>query len=126
MSALRALVKNLVKESFYGKRKKKQLIFWQFFSFPIKVMSKLSLIRFLTSALRALVSISLILLLNQSENTTATRVSSSSDWWFWSCEVVNTLGLGIAWAGLKLNLFGCVTKRNSWWTCKRTHVFLWH
>ena len=27
MSALRALVKNLVKESFYGKRKKKQLIF---------------------------------------------------------------------------------------------------
>ena len=42
--------------------KKKQLMFWQFFSFPIKVISKLSLNRFLTSALRALVSISLILL----------------------------------------------------------------
>ena len=38
-SVLRALIKNLVKESFYGKRKKKQLIFRQFFSFPIKVMS---------------------------------------------------------------------------------------
>ena len=37
-----ALVKNLIKESFYGKRKKKQLIFWLFISFPIKVMSKLS------------------------------------------------------------------------------------
>ena len=61
-SALRALVNNLVKESFYGKRKKKkQLIFWQFFSFPIKVMSKLSLIGFLTSTLRALISISLSL-----------------------------------------------------------------
>ena len=42
-SALRVLVKNLVKESFYGKRKKKkQLIFGQLFSFPIKMMSKLS------------------------------------------------------------------------------------
>ena len=50
MSALRELVKNLVKERFYG-GKKKQLIFWQLFSFPIKVMSKLSLIGFLTSAL---------------------------------------------------------------------------
>ena len=35
------LVKNLTKESFYGKRKKKQLIFWQSFSFLIKVMSKI-------------------------------------------------------------------------------------
>ena len=40
-SVLRALIKNLVKESFYGKRKKK-LIFRQFFSFPIKVMSNFS------------------------------------------------------------------------------------
>ena len=30
-SVLRALVKNPIKESFYGKRKKKQLMFWQFF-----------------------------------------------------------------------------------------------
>ena len=58
-SVFRALVKNPVKENFYGKKKKKQLMFWQLFSFPIKVMSKLSLIRFLTSILRALVSISL-------------------------------------------------------------------
>ena len=50
-SALRALVKNSFKESFYGEKKKKQLMFWQLFSFPIKVMSKLSLIGFLTSAL---------------------------------------------------------------------------
>ena len=35
------LVNNPIKESFYEKRKKK-LMFWQFFSFPIKVMSKLS------------------------------------------------------------------------------------
>ena len=44
MSALRALVKNPVKESFYGKRKKKkkQLMFSQIFSFPIKLMSKIS------------------------------------------------------------------------------------
>ena len=42
MGALRALVNNSVKESFYGKRKKKkQLTFWQLFSFLIKVMSKL-------------------------------------------------------------------------------------
>ena len=40
-SALRILVKNLVKESFYWKRKKK-LMFWQLFSFHIKVISKLS------------------------------------------------------------------------------------
>ena len=33
-------------------------MFWQIFSFPIKVMSKFSLIEFLTSVLRALVSIS--------------------------------------------------------------------
>ena len=42
VSALRALVKNPIKESFYGEsKKKKQLMFWQFFSFPIKVMSPL-------------------------------------------------------------------------------------
>ena len=41
-SALRALVNNPVKENFYWKRKKKQLMFWEFFSFSIKVMSKLS------------------------------------------------------------------------------------
>ena len=59
-NALRTLVKNLVKESFYGKRKKKkkkQLMFLQLFSFPIKVKLKLSLTGFLTSILRALVSI---------------------------------------------------------------------
>ena len=39
MSVFRVLVNNPVKENFYGKRKKKQLIFWQFFLFPIKVMS---------------------------------------------------------------------------------------
>ena len=57
-SALRALVKNPIKKNFYGKRKKKQLMFCQFFSFSIKVMSKRSLTEFLTSVLRALVSIS--------------------------------------------------------------------
>ena len=41
MSALKVLVKNPVKESFY-EEKKKQLMFWQLFLFPIKVMSKLS------------------------------------------------------------------------------------
>ena len=43
-SAFRVLIKNPVKESFYGKRKKKkkQLMFSQLFSFPIKVMSKIS------------------------------------------------------------------------------------
>ena len=57
MSALRVLVKNSVKESFYEKRKKKkQLKFWQLFSFSLKVMSKLFLTGFLTSALRALIS----------------------------------------------------------------------
>ena len=30
-SVFRVLVNNPVKESFYGKRKKKQLIIWQFF-----------------------------------------------------------------------------------------------
>ena len=59
-SVLKALIKNLVKENFY-KKKKKQLIFWQFFSFSVKVMSKFSLIKFLTSALKALVNIFLSL-----------------------------------------------------------------
>ena len=40
-NAFSVLVKNPVKESFYVK-KKKQLIFWQFFSFPKKIMSKIS------------------------------------------------------------------------------------
>ena len=44
------------------KEKKKQLIFCQLFSFPIKVMLKFSLIRFLTSAIRALVSIFFLLI----------------------------------------------------------------
>ena len=35
MNVLRALVNNQIKKSFYGKRKKK-LMFWQFFSFLIK------------------------------------------------------------------------------------------
>ena len=38
-NALRVLVNNLFKESFYGKRKKKQLMFWQLISFFIKVVS---------------------------------------------------------------------------------------
>ena len=50
-------VKNPVKKSFY--RKKKQLIFWQLFLFSIKMMSKLSQNWLLSSALRALVSITL-------------------------------------------------------------------
>ena len=43
-SALRAFVKNLVKESFYENRKKKKAInvLTVFFSFSIKVISKLS------------------------------------------------------------------------------------
>ena len=42
MSALRTLVKNPVKESFYRKRKKKAIDVLIVFSFPIKAMSKLS------------------------------------------------------------------------------------
>ena len=38
MDALKAMVNNPFKESFYGK--KKQLMFLQLFSFPIKVVSK--------------------------------------------------------------------------------------
>ena len=56
-NALRALIKNPVKESFYGK-KKKTINILTVFSFFIKAMSKLFLIRFITSSLRALVSIS--------------------------------------------------------------------
>ena len=37
-------------------------MFWQLFAFFIKVMSKLSLTRFLTSALRALINISFLLI----------------------------------------------------------------
>ena len=55
-----ALIKNLVKKGFYRKRKKTINVL-TVFSFPIKVMLKLSLIGFLTSALRALISISLSL-----------------------------------------------------------------
>ena len=41
---LKTIINNPFKESFYGKRKRKekQLMFWQFLSFSIKVMSKLS------------------------------------------------------------------------------------
>ena len=42
MDALRTMVNNLFKENFYRKRKKKYLIFLQFFLFSIKVMSKFS------------------------------------------------------------------------------------
>ena len=39
---LKAIVSNPFKESFYGKNEKKnQLMFWQLFSFPLKVVSKL-------------------------------------------------------------------------------------
>ena len=55
-SALRALVKNPVKESFYRKRKKKAIDVLIVFSFPIKVILKFSLNGFLTSVLRKLVS----------------------------------------------------------------------
>ena len=41
MDVLKALVNNPFKENFYGKRKKKKC-FDSFFSFPIKVVSKLS------------------------------------------------------------------------------------
>ena len=37
-AALKTMINNLFKESFYGKKK---LIFWQFFSFLIKVVSEL-------------------------------------------------------------------------------------
>ena len=57
-SAIRILVKNLIKKNLYGKRGKKKLMFEKIFSFPIKVMSKRSLTGFLTSALRTLVNIS--------------------------------------------------------------------
>ena len=57
MSVFKVLFKNLIKESFYEKRKK-QLMFWQLFLFLIKSMSKIYLIEFLTNALRALISIS--------------------------------------------------------------------
>ena len=40
IDALRIMVNNPFKESLYGKKKK--LIFWQFFPFSIKVVSKLS------------------------------------------------------------------------------------
>ena len=55
-SVLKVLVKNLVKKSFY---KKKTINILTAFSFPIKAISKFSLTGFLTSALRALVNISL-------------------------------------------------------------------
>ena len=39
MDTLREMINNIFKESFYGKKK---LMFWQIFSFPIKVVTKLS------------------------------------------------------------------------------------
>ena len=36
ISPFKILVKNPIKKNFYGKRKKKQLIFWQFFLFSHK------------------------------------------------------------------------------------------
>ena len=62
MDFLRVIINNPFKENFMEKLKKKQLIFWQFFSFPIKVISKLSLTGFLTSALKALVSMTLVII----------------------------------------------------------------
>ena len=57
-SILRALVKNLVKESLYEKRRKKKTInVLMAFFISIKVMSKFSLTEFLTSILRTLISI---------------------------------------------------------------------
>ena len=57
-SILRALVKNLVKESIYGERRKKKTInVLIVFFISIKVMSTFSLTEFLTSTLRALISI---------------------------------------------------------------------
>ena len=55
-SALRALVNNPYKESFYGKWKKKKLIFWKFFSFYIKVVLKISQNGLLMNALKALIN----------------------------------------------------------------------
>ena len=40
--ALRVMVNNLFKENFYEKRKKKQLMFYQLFPFPINIISKFS------------------------------------------------------------------------------------
>ena len=42
MDVLSAMVNNSFEKSFYRKRKKKKLIFLQFFLFSIKVVSKLS------------------------------------------------------------------------------------
>ena len=57
MSALRTLVKNTIKESFYGK-KKKAINFLTNFFISYKSDSKLSLIEFLISTLKALINIS--------------------------------------------------------------------
>ena len=59
MSTLRVLVKNPIKENFYGKRKKTINVL-TVFSFLIKIMLKLFLITFLTIILRTLVNISLL------------------------------------------------------------------
>ena len=61
-SAFRVLVKNPVKDSFYEKIIKKVINVLTNFLFFIKMMSKLSLIEFLISALRTLISISLIIM----------------------------------------------------------------
>ena len=61
MSVLRTLVKNPVKKSFYGKGKKKTNNILTVFLFPIKVMSKFFKNELLTSTLRALVSITLLI-----------------------------------------------------------------
>ena len=53
-NALRALVNNLFKESFYEKKKNFNVL--TVFSFLIKIVSKLSWNELLTNALRALVS----------------------------------------------------------------------
>ena len=52
MNVLKVIDNNSFKESFYGK-KKKQLIFWQFFLFLIKIMSNFFLNELLTIVLRA-------------------------------------------------------------------------
>ena len=60
MDTFKVMVNNPFEEIFYGE-KKKQLMFWQLFPFPIKVVSKLSWNGLLTIVLMASVSMTLYL-----------------------------------------------------------------
>ena len=80
MNALRTLVNNPFKESFYEKRKKKviNILIVFFFSFFIKIVSKLSYNELLTNALRVLVNMTYVKL---------SSVIKNGD--FFSCKNIN-------------------------------------